>query len=157
MIRLLVVCLGNICRSPLAHAILHAHILEKHLDDRVGVDSCGTSAAHEGEPADRDMAAVASDRGLDLSFHRARQLTEADFYEFDAIVVMDRQNERDVGAQRPENSTARIARWMDFVPGATTQDVPDPWSGGRAEFEEVQDLLLAGADHVIGWALTPPT
>ena len=154
MIRILVVCLGNICRSPLAHGVLKERIAARGLEDRVAVDSCGTSSYHRGEKADPNTRAVAKGRGLDLDWHRSRPLADSDFYEFDVLVAMDRSNEAGIHDRFPPNSDAVVRRYMEFVPDAPGPDMPDPYAGGRRGFERVQDFVEAGADPLIDWALT---
>jgi len=154
MIRVLIVCLGNICRSPLAHGVLRARIAERGLGERIEVDSCGTSSYHNGEQADPNTRAVAKARGLDLEWHRSRQLLDSDFFEFDVLVAMDRSNERGIHDRMLPNSTVRVRRYMEFVPDAPGPDMPDPYYGGRNGFEQVQDFVESGADALIDWALS---
>ena len=157
MVRILIVCLGNICRSPLAHGVLRARIAERGLEDRVAVDSCGTSSYHNGEQADPNTRAVASRRGLDLEWHRSRRLLDSDYYEFDVLIAMDRSNETGIKDRLPPNSEVHIRRFMEFVPDAPGPDMPDPYYGGRSGFERVHDLVDAGADPLIDWALSLAT
>lgn len=154
MVRVLIVCLGNICRSPLAHGVLRTRISERGLQDRVTVDSCGTSSYHNGEQADPNTRRVARRRGVDLEWHRSRQLTDADFFEFDVLVAMDRSNERGIRQRLLPNSKVEIVRYLDFVEDAPGPDMPDPYYGGTEGFDRVHDLVDAGADPLIDWALT---
>ena len=154
MVRVLIVCLGNICRSPLAHGVLRARIAERGLQDRIAVDSCGTSGYHNGDQADPNTRRVAHRRGVDLEWHRSRQLTDADFFEFDVLVAMDRSNERGIRDRMLPNATAIVVRYLSFVDDAPGPDMPDPYYGGEAGFETVHDLVDAGADPLIDWALS---
>ena len=154
MVRLLIVCLGNICRSPLAHGVLRTRIAERGLSDRIEVDSCGTSSYHNGEQADPNTRRVARKRGVDMEWHRSRQLTDADFFEFDALVAMDRSNEGAIRQRLFPNSEAAIVRYLEFVEDAPGPDMPDPYYGGESGFDRVHDLVDAGADALIDWALT---
>ena len=154
MVRVLIVCLGNICRSPLAHGVLRARIAERGLQGRIEVDSCGTSSYHNGEQADPNTRRVARRRGVDLEWHRSRQLTDADYYEFDVLVAMDRGNERGIRERLPPNSAVNIVRYLDYVEDAPGPDMPDPYYGGESGFDQVHDLVDAGADALIDWALT---
>lgn len=154
MVRVLIVCLGNICRSPLAHGVLRTRIAERGLNEQITVDSCGTSSYHNGEQADPNTRRVARRRGVDLEWHRSRQLTDADFFEFDVLVAMDRSNERGIQQRMLPNSEARVVRYLDFVADAPGPDMPDPYYGGPAGFERVHDLVDAGADALIDWALS---
>ncbi|MCO4769106.1 MAG: low molecular weight phosphotyrosine protein phosphatase [Deltaproteobacteria bacterium] len=154
MVRLLIVCLGNICRSPIAHGVLRERIAARGLDSRVSVDSCGTSSYHNGEQADPNTRRVAARRGVDIEWHRSRQLLDSDFYEFEVLIAMDGSNEADIRDRLPPNSDVVIRRYMEFVPGAPGPDMPDPYYGGASGFERVQDFVEAGADPLIDWALT---
>lgn len=156
MVRVLIVCLGNICRSPLAHGVLRERIAERGLADRIEVDSCGTSGYHNGEQADPNTRAVARARGLDLEWHRSRRLLDSDYFEFDALIAMDRSNEADIRDRMLPNAEVPVRRYMEFVPEAPGPDMPDPYAGGLQGFERVQDLVEAGADALIDWALTLP-
>jgi protein-tyrosine phosphatase len=152
MVRVLIVCLGNICRSPLAHGVLRERIAERGLEDRLTVDSCGTSSHHNGEQADPNTRRVARRRGVDLEWHRSRQLTDADYFEFDALVAMDRSNERGIRQRLLPNCDVQIVRYLDFVEDAPGPDMPDPYYSQG--FDHVHDLVDAGADPLIDWALT---
>lgn len=153
MVRVLIVCLGNICRSPLAHGVLTKRIAERGLGTQIEVDSCGTSSYHNGEQADPNTRAVAQKRGLDLEWHRSRRLLDSDFLQFDALIAMDHSNESGIRDRLPPNSSVAVRRYMEFVPDAPGPDMPDPYYGGPDGFETVQDLVEAGADALIDWAL----
>lgn len=134
------VCLGNICRSPLAEGIMQAQLMEKGLD--ATVDSAGTGNWHVGEPPHRDSQKIARLRGLDISAQRARQLKAEDFDRFDYIFFMDQQNAAD--AQRIAGrhwNHAKTALLLDVLPAAGTRDVPDPYFGGWKDFEIVFDMI----------------
>ncbi len=146
---ILFVCLGNICRSPLAEGVFLGEVVRRGLGDRFVVDSCGTAAYHVGEAPDPRSCQVAAQYGLDITHQRARQLASADFARFDWIVAMDRANARAIEQARPNGARARVARFMDFVPDSTSQDVPDPYYGGPEGFERVYDLLRRGADRLL--------
>ena len=132
--RVLCVCLGNICRSPAAEGIL------RQLAPDWQVDSAGTSDWHIGDPPYGPMQAAAQARGLDLSDLRARQLEAADFTRFDLILAMDAKNRRDILARRPAGATAEVAMFMD-------RDVPDPYY--TRDFDGCLDLLQAGAKALV--------
>lgn len=154
MVRVLFVCLGNICRSPMAHGAFRELLTERGLEARVRVDSCGTSSHHCGEPANATMQEVAGRRGIRLDDLRSRQLQDADFQDFDLLVAMDRANEADILARLPQGADCRIVRFMSFVPGSEASDVPDPWwSGQLAGFETVCDLVEAGVGPLLDYAL----
>lgn len=153
MKRVLFVCLGNICRSPTADGLLRAEIVRRGLQARVEVDSCGTSGYHVGELADANMRSVARDLGTDLSVLRSRQLTSADYRDFDVIVAMDRSNLAEIRSRQPQGTAPELLLFMDFVEDDDRPDVPDPYYGGRDGFVEVYHLVEDGVgpllDHVL--------
>jgi protein-tyrosine phosphatase len=153
MTRVLFVCLGNICRSPLAHGLFREAIRGQGLQDKLKVDSCGTSSFHNGGGADPNSVQVASDHGVDLGDMVSRQLVDSDFFEFDLMVAMDRRNHADIQDRCPPNSEARVVRFMDFVPNADSPDVPDPYYGGYKGFERMYELIDAGIAPLITYSL----
>lgn len=148
-VRLLVVCLGNICRSPVAEGVLRARIAISTLAGQVELDSAGTGDWHVGEPPDRRAIANASEHGVDISGLRARQLAAADFQRFDWLLCADRANLRDVRARAPSQSSARTALLLEWAGIEGLGEVPDPYTGGPAQFEHVYQLLDRAADGVI--------
>ena len=147
MKRILFVCLGNICRSPVAHAVAKNYVESHGLAGRIEVDSCGTSSHHNGEQADSNTRAAAQRMGVDLEWHRSRRLRAADYTDFDVLVAMDGSNERTVLSRRPDGATCEVVRFMDYVPGARTRDVPDPYYEGG--FEGVHRLVESGIGPLI--------
>lgn len=133
-VSILFVCLGNICRSPLAEAALRAEAAARGLD--VEVDSAGTGGWHQGEPPDRRAIAAALRAGVDISALRARKVTRGDFERFERIVALDRDNLADLEALRPAGSRARLSLLLDHAPGREGQSVADPYYGGDADFDE---------------------
>lgn len=148
-IRVLMVCLGNICRSPTAEAMLRKKAHEAGLDDRVEVDSAGTSDYHVDSPPDRRAVAHGERRGLRMRHLRGRQVERADFDRFDWILAMDEDNLANLTRVRPAGSRARVALLMSFAPEAGAREVPDPYYGGGDGFEHVLDLTAAAADGFI--------
>ncbi|MBW8760052.1 MAG: low molecular weight phosphotyrosine protein phosphatase [Burkholderiales bacterium] len=148
-IRVLMVCLGNICRSPTAEAMLRKKLHEAGLDDRVEVDSAGTSDYHVDSPPDRRAVAHGERRGLRMQPLRGRQVERADFDRFDFILAMDEDNLADLERIRPAGSRAKVALLMSFAPHAGAREVPDPYQGGADGFEHVLDLTAAAADGFI--------
>lgn len=146
-IAVLFVCLGNICRSPLAEAALRAEAARGALD--VEVDSAGTGGWHEGEPPDRRAQAVASRHGIDISRYRARQVRPEDFDRFDHIVALDRQNLTELRALRPEGARAHLSLLFDHVPGREGEAVADPYYGGAAHFEITWNDVSEGARALV--------
>jgi protein-tyrosine phosphatase len=144
MVSLLFVCLGNICRSPLAQGVFELRAAQAGL--AVRVDSAGTGDWHIGHPPDKRSIAVAHAHGIDISQQRGRQITRQDFFEFDHIIVMDAQNLENCKKLCPEGATAQLARLLDFASGG---DVPDPYYGDSSDFETVLALIEAGSAGLI--------
>ncbi|MSO71532.1 MAG: low molecular weight phosphotyrosine protein phosphatase [Alphaproteobacteria bacterium] len=143
MIKVLMVCTGNICRSPTAEGVLRARLLAAGLDRRVMVASAGTHDYHIGEAADARTIAAAARRGIDLSAHVARQVTGADCIEFDFVLALDRGHLQDLKARRPAKAKVELALLMDYAPGHPLREVPDPYFSDRVAFEQVLDLSEA--------------
>ncbi|MGI9251717.1 MAG: low molecular weight protein-tyrosine-phosphatase [Pseudohongiellaceae bacterium] len=159
--KLLMVCLGNICRSPTAHGVMQKMITNKGLENKIKVDSAGTGDYHIGEQPDTRSIAAAATRGYDLSSLRARQVEAVDFERFDYILAMDRYNLRDLKRQCPSGLQHKLSLLLDYA-GNTRSDgsnendggdgsyesnegtydaVPDPYHGGGEGFELVLDLV----------------
>ena len=143
MMKVLFVCLGNICRSPAAEGVFLHLLEERGLSDHFVVDSAGTGGWHVGNPADRRMQAAANRRGIQLP-SRARQISLDDFLSFDLVLTMDKDNLAAVqGLAREANSRARasIKPMLSYARRYSEKEVPDPYNGGDAGFEHVLDLL----------------
>lgn len=147
-VRLLVICLGNICRSPMAEGVLRARIAASPLAGRVELDSAGTGDWHVGQPPDPRAIATAARHGVDIAGLRGRQLSATDFDRHDWLLCADRNNLRDVRARGPASAHSRTALLLDWA-GVGNAEVPDPYTGGRAEFEHVWQLLDRAAQGVI--------
>lgn len=141
MASVLFVCLGNICRSPLAEGVMRDEAAKAGLD--VDIDSGGTGDWHLGHPPDTRAQAVAAKNGLDIAALRARLVTPEDFRRFDHIVAMDASNLANLRAMRPADGKATLGRLLD---GA---DVPDPYQGGPEGFDETYRLVRAGVLRLI--------
>lgn len=140
----LFVCLGNICRSPLAEGAFRNAAKKAGLD--VFADSAGTAAYHIGEPPDPRSIATAARRGIDISQLRGRQVTSADFTRFSHIFALDTANLRGLLSIKPGGSSARLAMLMDAVPGRQGMEVSDPYYGGEEGFEQTwQDVECAAS------------
>jgi protein-tyrosine phosphatase len=144
-IRVIFVCLGNICRSPAAEGVLRAVVEQRGVSDRWLIDSAGTYGGHAGQLPDQRMRVHARRRGYDLT-HRARRFTPNDFDDFDLVVAMDSSNVSDLrDLARTIDDEAKIVPMMAFVGMATRYDyVPDPYYEGAEGFELVLDLLEDG-------------
>ena len=147
-LRLLIVCLGNICRSPMAEGALRARVQAAGLDDRVEVDSVGTGSWHLGDPPDPRAIATAARHGVDISGLRARQLSAADYRDFDWLLCADPDNVADVVARAPAGARARIGLLMEWA-GECAEGVPDPYTGGEAEFEHAWTLVDRAAQAIV--------
>lgn len=142
--KILFVCLGNICRSPTAEGVLRTIAAREYPGLSLEVDSAGTADYHVGEPPDRRSVAAARRRGYDLAGLRARQLQSADFRRFDCILAMDRSNLAELERQRKAGATARLALFLGEA-GEKPDEVPDPYHGSVEDFERVLDLCERGA------------
>ncbi|SIS49449.1 low molecular weight protein-tyrosine-phosphatase [Belliella pelovolcani] len=150
MISVLFVCLGNICRSPLAEAIFNHKLKENGLTDKFKSDSCGTSDYHIGELPDERTLQCASDRGVAVN-HRGRQINRVDIREFDYILAMDKANKKNI-----ENLIVKygvnhdqVYLIREFQPNAEELEVPDPYYGGMEKFEEVYEILDESISHFL--------
>ena len=140
-LRVLMVCMGNICRSPTAQGVLEKLVRDAGWADRIQVDSAGTHDHHVGRAPDERAQAHARRRGVDLSAQRARQLTARDFDAFDWVLVMDAANERAARTLCPPAQAHKLRRLTDFCTRHGATEVPDPYYGGAAGFEAVLDLV----------------
>jgi protein-tyrosine phosphatase len=151
-VRILFVCLGNICRSPTAEAVMRRMVVERGLEGQIETDSAGTGDWHVGSAPDRRSTAAASRRSIVLD-GAARQVIATDFDDFDLIVAMDRENAADLLALAPDDSAAQKVRLLrDFDPsgvGAGSLDVPDPYHGGERGFDEVLDIVEAACSGLL--------
>lgn len=146
--RVLFVCLGNICRSPTAEGVLRRELESAGLAHLVEIDSCGTGDWHIGKGPDPRTVAAAQRRGVDLSELRARQLAAEDFQRFDYILAMDHANLAALHELCPAGCGAHIGLFLDFA-GHTDRPVPDPYYGGEEGFEEVLDLVEAASRGLV--------
>ncbi len=143
--RILFVCLGNICRSPSAEAVLRAKAHDRGLD--LQIDSAGTGAWHVGKPPYGPMQEAARSRGYDMSDLRARQVTVADFDRFDLLIAMDQDNMRDLQHLRGGVAGARLVLFTDYAAQAGMDHVPDPYY--TRDFDGALDLIEQAADGLL--------
>jgi protein-tyrosine phosphatase len=140
-IRVLFVCMGNICRSPMAEALFRHQVAAAGLSERFQIDSAGTGAWHAGEPPHRGTVAILRQHGVDVGSQRARQIAVADFARFDYVVAMDDENLRDLRHLR-HDATERVRLLLEYAPALGVHEVPDPYYSGG--FEYVYRLVEAG-------------
>ena len=140
MIKVLFVCMGNICRSPTAHGVFRELVKKHKLGDKIHVDSAGTHSYHIGNPPDSRSQATARQRGIDLSDLQARRFTSADFAEYDYVIGMDHANIADMRAIRPKDGKARLQLMLEYSKKFTQAEVPDPYFGEDG-FEQVFDMI----------------
>ena len=159
MIRVLFVCMGNICRSPTAEGIFRAQVHAAGLANLIATDSAGTHGYHVGEPPDSRAIEAAARRGIDITDLRARRVEVDDFKRFDLVLAMDRENLAQLNRLCPRDAVERPRLFMDFAPHIEAPDVPDPYYGGADGFEHVLDLVEAASrgllDHLCLIRLSP--
>lgn len=144
-IRVLFICMGNICRSPTAHGVFRELVKHEGLDNRIEIDSAGTHAYHVGKRPDQRSQQTARTHGIDLSDLRARQVAVDDFHAYDYIVAMDQDNYMALSQICPDGLHDKMYLLMDFAPEMRTREVPDPYYGGASGFERVFDLVDVAA------------
>ncbi|MBC8024314.1 MAG: low molecular weight phosphotyrosine protein phosphatase [Burkholderiales bacterium] len=137
----LVVCTGNICRSPTGEGVLRHQAKARGLDDRIHVASAGTHDYHVGEPPDSRTLKHAAKRGYDFSAQRAAQVTKQDFRDFDYILAMDRTHLRILRSMQPPGSKAKLGLFLEASGQWKGEDVPDPYYGAAPGFEQVLDMV----------------
>jgi protein-tyrosine phosphatase len=149
MVRVLFVCMGNICRSPTAEGVFAALVEREGLADRILIDSAGTHGYHVGEPPDPRAQNAALQRGIDISRLRARRAQAEDFELFDYVLPMDLSNYEELEAMRPAQGRAVLRRFLEFAPELPEEDVPDPYYGGPRGFARVLDLIEVAAEGLL--------
>jgi protein-tyrosine phosphatase len=152
-VRVLFVCLGNICRSPAAEAVFQRQLVSAGLSDGFDVESAGTGSWHIGELADRRMRLAAARRGIAMT-SRARQVSAGDFERFDHIFAMDRAYLHVLLKQAPAAHREKIRLFRDLDPEGAGEDTPDPYYGGSEGFDEVLDIVERTSASLLQWLRT---
>lgn len=145
----LMVCTGNICRSPTAEVVLRQKVQQAGLGESVHIASAGTTDYHVGSPADERSAHHARLRGYDLSRHRAREVHAADFERYDLLLAMDHGHLELLADDCPPRHRHKLMRLMEFAPAGLAEEVVDPYYGGRKGFETVLDHVEAACDGLL--------
>lgn len=148
MVKVLFVCLGNICRSPTAHAVFAHKVAQRKLQHIIDVDSAGTAAYHINKPPDLRSQQIGKERGYELSHLRARQVCLSDFSNFDYVLAMDSANLRNLRESCPHEYLLKLELFLRY--GSSTEDeVPDPYYGGEDGFRHVFDLVEDAAEGLL--------
>ena len=140
-VKLLLVCMGNICRSPTAHSVVKVHLDRAGLASRIEVDSAGTQGHHSGSGPDPRACKAAAQRGYDMSHLRARRVNDTDFERFDRILAMDRDNLETLHRLCPPEHRHKLGLFLDYSRTYAEDEVPDPYYGNEVGFEHVLDLI----------------
>ena len=148
-IKILFVCMGNICRSPTAEGFFRKVVTEARLSDRIYIESAGTHAFHAGAQPDQRAQAAAARRGVTLDDIRARRIADTDFETFDYIFAMDKDNLRELLERAPEAHRDKVMLFMDFAGTGRAAEVPDPYYGGASGFELVLDLVEQASQRLL--------
>lgn len=140
-IKVLFVCMGNICRSPTSEGVFRQLVNDSGLTEKIHIDSAGTHAYHVGQPPDSRAQAAARKRSIDLSSQRARKVKSSDFHEFDYIIAMDDSNVADLEYICPNEHQEKLHLFLSFAENINHREVPDPYYGGEQGFENVLDMV----------------
>jgi protein-tyrosine phosphatase len=149
MLKVLFVCMGNICRSPMAQGVFHKLVQEAGLEHRVSIDSAGTHSYHVGDAPDSRAQAVLRDRGIDISGLRGRQVVDPDFKHFDYILAMDTANLNNLKRRAPAGCHDKIRLLLAYSRRYPNLDVPDPYFGGTEGFDEVLKMVDDGGQGLL--------
>lgn len=148
-VKVIFVCLGNICRSPTAHAVFRNLVADTHWAEHIDIDSAGTAAYHVGKQPDMRSMAVARERGIDMSDLRARQVNFGDLIEYDYILAMDEANYADLLEMALPEHRPKIRLFLDFATDYKEREVPDPYYGGANGFHHVFDLVQNASEGLL--------
>lgn len=148
-VKVLLICMGNICRSPTAHAVFRNLVQEHGLTELIEIDSAGTHAYHVGNPPDSRSMQTARKRGIDMSDLRARQVDLGDFYHYDHLIAMDDYNLSLLQEMAPRDMAHKLSLFLSFAPHLNEREVPDPYYGGVDGFELVFDMVQAASEGLL--------
>ncbi|MFD2111473.1 low molecular weight protein-tyrosine-phosphatase [Thiorhodococcus fuscus] len=148
-VKILFVCMGNICRSPTAHGVFRKRVMDAGLSHLIEIDSAGTHAYHLGEAPDRRARETARARGIDIGDLRARRALREDFHRFDYVLAMDQDNYESLSELCPDGLEWKLKLFLDFAPDLPEREVPDPYYGGQRGFERVFDMLESAAEGLL--------
>lgn len=148
-VKVLLICMGNICRSPTAHAVFRNLVQEHGLTELIEIDSAGTHAYHVGNPPDSRSMQTARKRGIDMSDLRARQVDLGDFYHYDYLIAMDDYNLSLLQEMAPSDMAHKLSLFLSFAPHINHREVPDPYYGGADGFELVFDMVQAASEGLL--------
>ena len=154
-VRILIVCMGNICRSPMAEGLLRHKVEGAGLAARVRLDSAGIGPWHADRPPDPRAVAVCREHGIEIGDLRGRQITTRDFAVHDWVLCADRQNLRDLHAIAPRHARPRIALLLAWAGLGAKAEIPDPYTGTEEDFREVYELLNRATDAVVAKLKVP--
>ena len=149
MVKVLFVCMGNICRSPMAEGTFRAAVAAAGMDGSIQIDSAGTIGYHAGSPPDRRAQDTARRNGLDISGQRSRQVRDSDFVEFDYILAMDHDNLADLIARCPKTEQEKISLFMSFAPDHPYDIMPDPYYGADDQFDLCLDAATQASEGLL--------
>lgn len=149
VVKVLFVCLGNICRSPMAEGVFRHAVRAAGLDSYIEIDSAGTHAYHVGEPPDTRAQATALAVGIDISTLRGRQAIADDFRAFDYVLAMDAENLANLRLICPDDAAHKVRLFMEFAPHRSEREVPDPYFGGASGFNRVLDMVKEAAQGLL--------
>ena len=148
-VKVLFICLGNICRSPTAHAVFRDMVKYKGLSEEILIDSAGTASWHKGKPADSRSIQVAQNRGIEMMDLRSRPVDMGDLIEFDYILAMDEANYSDLMEMALPEHYDKIKMFLEFAPEYPEKEVPDPYYGGAQGFDHVFNLVTAASNGLL--------
>lgn len=149
MVRVLFVCMGNICRSPTAEGVFRYLVQQERLEEVIDIDSAGTHAYHVGDPPDQRAQSAALRRGIDISGQIARRVRPEDFLSFDYILAMDMENLQHLQSWCPPDQEHKLSLFLDFASDLEESEVPDPYYGGTSGFDRVLDMIEAASQQLL--------